>query len=373
MKYYIIAGEASGDLHGANLIKAIQREDKDAEFRIWGGDQMQATGAYLVSHYKEMAFMGFVGVIKNIFKIIRRISFCKKDIKQYQPDALIFIDYSGFNLRIAKWAKPFNFRKFYYISPQVWASRSGRIKLIKATIDKMFCILPFEKEFYAKHQYEVEYVGHPLVDVIAQFEPDPHFEKKHLLDNRPIIALLPGSRKQEIKSVLAIMASIIPKYQQYQFIVACAPSISDNIYKELLQDYTEVDVGLVRNKTYELLYRAFAAIVTSGTATLETALFDVPQVVVYKGSALNYAIAKKVIQVDYISLVNLISEKEVVKELIQDVFNERTLESELEKLIDGPARFTILENYKKLKTLLGEPGAASKTAKSIVQLTPSKQ
>lgn len=367
MKYYIIAGEASGDLHGANLIRAIQEIDSNSEFRVWGGNKMESTGAKLVAHYKEMAFMGFVGVLKNISKILNRIAFCKRDISHYKPDALIFIDYSGFNLRIAKWAKSYNFKKFYYISPQVWASRPGRIKIIKDTIDQMFCILPFEKEFYAQHNFDVEFVGHPLVDEIGQFIPNENFRHDNQLDDRPIVALLPGSRNQELKAVLPVMASIISEFKDYQFVIACAPSINDEVYSDILMASKNSKIQLIRNQTYDLLYHAYSAIVTSGTATLETAMLNVPQVVVYKGSVINYTIAKMVITVNYISLVNHISKKEIVKELIQNDFNVESLKNELAAIMDNSKRQNIINGYSHLKELLGTPGAPSRTAQLITQ------
>jgi len=370
MKYYVIAGEASGDLHGSNLIKAIKTKDSSAEFRVWGGDKMAATGASMASHYKEMSFMGFVGLISNIFKVFQKISFCKKDIQAYQPDAIIFIDFSGFNLRIAEWANHLSTKRFYYISPQVWASRSGRIEKIKTHIDKMFCILPFEKELYKKHGLDVEYVGHPLMDEINKFKANPDFTLNNKLDNRPIIALLPGSRKQEIKSVLSTMLGVIQSYTDYQFVIAGAPSIDHSIYNSILSDLNiDNEITIVKEATYDLLSNAHAAIVTSGTATLETAIFNVPQVVVYKGSAINYWIARQIINVDYISLVNLISDKEIVKELIQGDMNARNIKIELDYILSGANREKQLKEYKKLQAQLGGEGAAEKVAEGIVAST----
>jgi lipid-A-disaccharide synthase len=281
MKYYIIAGEASGDLHASNLMKALQVEDAKADFRFWGGDLMQSVGGTLVKHYKERAFMGFGEVIMNLRKILGFISFCKKDIAQYKPDHVIFIDNSGFNLRIAKWAKKQGFRTDYYISPQVWASRAGRVEAIKRDIDAMFVILPFEEAFYKKYNYKVNFVGHPLIDAIADRTSidERSFRTKHNLDDKPIIALLPGSRKQEITKMLSVMLKMAPKFTDFQFVIAGAPSQEYQFYKTFI---TNKSVKFVDNKTYDLLSISYAALVTSGTATLEAALFKVPQVVCYK-------------------------------------------------------------------------------------------
>jgi len=281
MKYYIIAGEASGDLHGANLMKALKEKDTEAQFRFWGGDLMEAQGGTQVMHFKKRSFMGFLEVIFNIGTALRNIKHCKQDIEDYKPDALIFIDYSGFNLRIAKWAKPMGFKTHYYITPQVWASRESRVKAIKRDIDHMYVILPFVKDFYeTKHNYPVHFVGHPLIDAIASRETlDVNaFIAKYNLDERPVILLLPGSRKQEIKKMLSVMLSIVDDFPEYQFIIGGAPSQETSFYKSIIQD---TSVNFIDNKTYDLLSIANAALVTSGTATLETALFKVPQVVCY--------------------------------------------------------------------------------------------
>ena len=326
MKYYIIAGEASGDLHGANLIKALKDQDKNADVRCWGGDLMQQAGGSLVKHYKELAFMGFLEVILNLNAIFKNIKFCKQDIEIFQPDAIIFIDYSGFNLRIAKWAKKNNFRTNYYISPQIWASREGRIEKIKSTIDHMYVILPFEKEFYeTKHNFPVNFVGHPLLDAISN-RPELNeatFRSANNIDSKkPIIALLPGSRKQEVQKMLSQMLSLTNDFSQYEFVIAGAPSLDKEFYATFLKD---TNVKFIQNKTYDLLSFSRAALVTSGTATLETALFKVPQVVCYKANGISYQIAKRIITLEYISLVNLIMKKEVVKELIQDDFTKQNL------------------------------------------------
>jgi len=367
MKYYIIAGEASGDLHGSNLIKALKNQDKNAEIRCWGGDLMQQAGGNLVMHYKELAFMGFLEVLFNLNAIFKNIKFCKQDIEEFQPDAIIFIDYSGFNLRIAKWAKEHNFRTNYYISPQIWASREGRIAKIKATVDHMYVILPFEKEFYEKkHNYPVNFVGHPLLDAIAK-RPDLNetsFRTTNGIDaNKPVIALLPGSRKQEVQKMLTLMLSLTEDFRDYEFVIAGAPSLDKEFYTTFLHD---ANVKFIQNKTYDLLTISTAALVTSGTATLETALFKIPQVVCYKANWISYQIAKRIITLDYISLVNLIMQREVVKELIQDEFNKQNLKKELLLILDGEAREKQLASYNELITKLGGSGASSMAASLII-------
>lgn len=372
MKYYLIAGEASGDLHGANLMKALKEEDAAADFRFWGGDLMAAQGGTIVKHYKQLAFMGFVEVLFNLKTILKNISFCKKDITLYQPDVIIFIDYPGFNLRIAKWAKAENFKTHYYISPQIWAWKENRIKGIKASIDQMYVILPFEKEFYeAKHHFPVHFVGHPLLDAIQDKKPvDPvQFKKQYGLDKRPIIALLPGSRKQEITKMLSLMLQAAASFPEYQFVIAGAPSQEKSLYEAFTTQQT--NVHLLENKTYDLLSVATAALVTSGTATLETALFKVPQVVCYKGSRISYEIAKRIITLKYISLVNLILDKQVVTELIQTDCNPTTIAAQLLKVLEGPERNQQFEDYHALETKLGGAGASKKTARLIIKnVTP---
>ena len=368
MKYYIIAGEASGDLHGSNLIKALRMTDEHAEIRCWGGDLMQQAGGTLVKHYKEAAFMGFLEVLLNLGTISKNLSFCKKDIAAFQPDVIIFIDYSGFNLRIAKWAKQAGFKTHYYISPQIWASREGRIKKIKRDIDQMYVILPFEKEFYEKkHHYPVHFVGHPLIDAINAMPlmGSEEFRQKNQLDpDKPIIALLPGSRKQEIHNMLNVMLALIPDFEGYQFVIAGAPSLDKEEYETQMGNK---DVKLVYNQTYDLLQNAYAGLVTSGTATLETALFKVPQVVCYKGNWISYQIAKKIITLDFISLVNLIMDKEVVKELIQSELTVKNLRNELTKILEGPQREAQLEAYEDLQKRLGGKGASQKAAQLITE------
>tara|TARA_A100000171_G_scaffold47762_1_gene54264 strand:+ start:52361 stop:53482 length:1122 start_codon:yes stop_codon:yes gene_type:complete len=364
MKYYLLAGEASGDLHGSNLMKALFKEDPDAEIRFWGGDLMQEVGGTLVTHYKERAFMGFSEVVFNLGKIFKFIAQCKNDIEAFNPDALIFIDNSGFNLRIAKWAKPKGFSTHYYISPQVWASRASRVKTIKATIDHMYVVLPFVEDFYKQYDYPVYFVGHPLIDAIAnRVQVDPvRFKTENNLDERPIIALLPGSRKQEINKMLSVMLSVVSDFPDYQFIIAGAPSQDALFYESFV---TENNVKFISNKTYDILSMASAALVTSGTATLETALFKVPQVVCYKGSTISYQIAKRIITLKYISLVNLISDKEVVKELIQGELNAKNLKKELTHILDEYQRAKLFLDYYDLEQELGGKGASEKTAQLI--------
>lgn len=368
MKYYIIAGEASGDLHGSNLIKALRNKDVNAEIRCWGGNLMQAAGGTLVKHYKEMAFMGFIEVVMNLNAIFKNIKFCKDDIATFDPDVIIFIDYSGFNLRIAKWAKQQNYRTNYYISPQIWASREGRIKNLKRDIDSMYVILPFEKEFYGKkHDFPVHFVGHPLIDAISNRDQvdENTFRMENYLDNaKPIITLLPGSRKQEVHKMLQLMLSITNDFPNYNFVIGGAPSLDVDFYNPFLNDS---NIRFVANKTYDLLNISHAALVTSGTATLETALFKVPQVVCYKANWLSYQIAKRIITLKFISLVNLIMNKEVVKELIQDDLNTKNLRKELTKILSGEGRENQLKAYDLLEKKLGGKGASEKAASLIVE------
>jgi lipid-A-disaccharide synthase len=377
MKYYIIAGEASGDLHGSNLIRELKKLDTTASIRCWGGDKMQEAGGELVKHYRELAFMGFTEVLMNLRTIFRNLKFCREDILQYKPDAVILIDYPGFNLRMAKWAKQQGLKVIYYISPQVWAWKENRVKMMKQCIDKMLVILPFEKDYFKnKWNWEVEYVGHPLVEVIDQFragsqEPGVRDLETEATTSQltthhlPLIALLPGSRKQEILKKLPVMLEVSKHFPEHQFVVAQAPAVSDNFYKLFTERYPNVSIE--NNKTYDLLMQADAALVTSGTATLETALFAVPEVVCYKGSPISYQIAKRVIKVKYISLVNLIMDKLVVKELIQDKMTVENLKTELSELLTNNERIAALQkDYADLKKLLSEGGNASaKSAHSI--------
>ena len=375
MKYYIIAGEASGDLHGSNLIKELKKLDASAIIRCWGGDKMQQAGGDLVKHYRDLAFMGFWEVLKNIFTILRNLKFCKKDIELFQPDTLILIDYPGFNLRIAKWAKKKGLRIIYYISPQVWAWKENRVKMMKQTIDKMIVILPFEKNYFKnKWNWEVEYVGHPLVEVVESRQSTVNSLK---FSDKTIIALLPGSRKQEILKKLPVMLEVSKVFPSYQFIVAKAPGVNDNFYSSLLSSYN--NVSAVSGKTYDLLMQAKAALVTSGTATLETALFGVPEVVCYKGSFLSYEIGRRLVKVKFISLVNLIMDKLVVKELIQHDMNVKNLLHELHELLTNEQRILQLKkDYGDLKNLLSEKGpdgyrdASAKAAQLIFDFTSGK-
>jgi len=389
MKYYLIAGEASGDLHGSNLIKELKKLDTGADIRCWGGDLMQQAGAVLVKHYKDHAFMGFAEVVMNMRTIMHNLKLCKEDIQQFQPDVLVLINYSGFNLRIAEWAKPQGFKIVFYISPQVWAWKEGRVKKMKHSIDKMLVVLPFEKDYYKnKWNWNVEYVGHPLVQVIDNYKAE-HFQQalalpvseetsivhpstskiQHPTSN--IVALLPGSRKQEILKKLPIMLEVSRSFPQYEFIVAKAPGQEDNFYEEMLKPYT--NVSSVR-ETYNLLLHAKAALVTSGTATLETALFGVPEVVCYKGSNISYQIAKRLIKVKYISLVNLIMNKLVVRELIQNDLNIKNLERELSTILTDEEKIREIKNdYAALKKLLSEGGNASANAAKSIYILLAKE
>ena len=365
MKYYIIAGEASGDLHASNLMKSIIKKDSSAEFRFWGGDLMtEVAGFSPVKHYKDLAFMGFLEVAKNLGTILKNIKFCKEDIKNYQPDVLILVDYPGFNLRIAEFAKDLGIKVIYYISPQLWAWKEGRVEKIRKFVDEMLVILPFEKDFYKKHHVDAHFVGHPLLDAISNL-PEIHidyFKKKHHLNDKEIIALLPGSREQEVTKMLELMLSVRGHFQEYQFVIAGAPSLP----KEFYQKYVDENVHFVSNKTYDLLRCSKAALVTSGTATLETALLNIPEVVCYKSSKISYEIGKRVVKnIKYISLVNLIMDKEVVKELIQSKLTTENLVHELQ-LVLHENRAKILSDYKDLKRILGDSGASEVAANIIV-------
>lgn len=357
MKYYIIAGEASGDLHGSNLIKEIIKADPEADIRCWGGDKMEESGATLVKHYRDLAFMGFAEVIKNLPAILKNFSFCKKDVAAFQPDVVILIDYPGFNLRMAKWTHEHHYKTVYYISPQIWAWKENRIKAIKKYVDKMLVILPFEKEFYSKWHFPVTYVGHPLVDVIENFKNNHREIKKE----SHTIALLPGSRKQEIKTKLPVMLEASKNFPEYTFVVAKAPGMDERFYEEFLKNYKNVQTA--SDNTYAVLMQSSAALVTSGTATLETALFGVPEIVCYKGSAISYEIAKRLIKLKYISLVNLIMDKEVVKELIQHDLTTDNITFYLKEILNNNQKKEQLQqDYTLLKDLLSKGGYASKNA-----------
>ena len=375
MRYYIIAGEASGDLHASNLMSELKKVDSSAQFRCWGGDLMQKQGGELVKHYRDLAFMGFIEVLANLKTILGNIKFCKKDIDTFKPDAIILIDYPGFNLRIAEYAHQKGLKVFYYISPQVWAWHQSRVKKMKQVIDHLFVILPFEKDFFKEHQMEVDFVGHPLLDAIDNHSVNSLndvnvFKETIAVSNKPIIALLPGSRKQEIKTVLPIMLSIVDAYPDYKFIIAGVNSQSKQFYKEIIG---EKPVEIVYNQTYNLLQTAKAALVTSGTATLETALFGVPQVVCYKGSVISFAIAKRFVKVKYISLVNLIMDKQIVTELIQNDLTTNRLKEEFEKItLNNEYLNHLREDYNDLKIKLGGKGASANTAKLITAYLSKK-
>ena len=391
MKYYIISGEASGDLHASNLMKELRKLDANFDFRCWGGDLMQAAGGTLVKHYRDLAFMGFAEVIQNIGTIFKNISFCKQDIAAYKPDVLILVDYPGFNLRIAKWARQQGLKIVYYISPQIWAWKESRIHSIKKNVDKMLVILPFEKDFYARWNFEAEYVGHPLIEVVDAFQRSQKAGQKSIVESRMsskstispmfddqsasisndsvgIIALLPGSRQQEILKKLPIMLQVATHFPAYQFVVAKAPGLPAAFYDDLLSPFK--NVTSVSNRTYELLSQSEAALVTSGTATLETALFAVPEVVCYMGNKISYHIARRLIKIKYICLVNLIMDKEVVKELIQDELTVENLVRELTLLLsDENKKAELQREYALLRELLSAGGHASaNAAKSIYQM-----
>ncbi len=368
-KLYIIAGEASGDLHGSNLMKAILEEDSSVQFRFWGGDRMIGVSQNCVKHIKELAFMGFVEVLMNIRTILGNIQYCKNDILSFKPDAIVLIDYPGFNLRIAEWAKSQGIPVHYYISPQVWAWKESRVKKIKASVDHMYVILPFEKDFYKRHNMEVEYVGHPLIDAIENFKRDESdtitsFRERHgIQPDKPIIALLPGSRSQEIKVKLPIMLEAAKKYKEdYQIVIAGAPTRDEAFYRQFSSD-TVISL----NETYALLSNADYALVTSGTATLETALFGVPEVVCYKGSKISYLIARSLIKIKYISLVNLIMDHEIVKELIQDECNAKNIRHELDRLMREEVNHLMKDQFNDLRNKLGEGGASAKVARSLLK------
>ena len=367
MKYYIIAGEASGDLHASNLIAEIKKKDKRAVFRGWGGDLMKAQGVELVKHYRMTAYMGFVEVAVNLRKVLGNIAQCKKDIVDYQPDAIILVDYPGFNLRIADFAHQKGFKVFYYISPQVWAWKRRRVRRIKKTVDRMLVIFPFEEEFYKEYGVDVTYVGNPLLDEMAKFgtaNRSMFLRRNNLGEKREIIALLPGSREQEVRRMLPTMLKVIPNFTEYQFVIAGVSSIWKDFYQKIMGN---TDVFLVMDQTYELLQNSSAAVVTSGTATLETALFTVPEVVCYKANHFSYLIAKWLIRVKYISLVNLVMDKEVVKELIQGALIEQSIKKELDLLLhNGKRQRQILEDYDELRERLGSEGASEKAASVII-------
>ena len=373
MKYYIIAGEASGDLHASNLVAEIRKKDKKAEFRGFGGDLMKAQGVDLVKHYRLMAYMGFVEVAVNLRKVLGNIAQCKQDMLDYQPDVVILVDYPGFNLRMAKFAHEKGFKVIYYISPQIWAWKRRRVNKIKASVDKMLVILPFEEEFYKQYGVDVTYVGNPLLDELAKFgtaNRSIFLRRNSLGEKREIIALLPGSRKQEVKRMLPVMLKMVPRFPDYQFVVAGVSSLDNDLYKQIMGN---TDAFFVENQTYELLQNSSAALVTSGTATLEAALFTVPEVVCYKATGFSYLLAKWMIKVKYISLVNLVMDREAVKELIQNDLTEDNLAVELDQLLHNSKRQRqLLEDYEELKDRLGNAGASEKAAEGIVNQLKQK-
>jgi lipid-A-disaccharide synthase len=370
MKYYLVAGEASGDLHGANLIKALKEKDSQANFRYFGGNLMEAEGGTLVKHYASMAYMGFVEVALNLRTILQNMKACKKDIKAWQPDVLILIDFPGFNLKIAEFAKSLGLMVCFYISPKVWAWNQKRVYKIKQVVDHLFCILPFEVNFYRQFDMQVDYVGNPLLDAVASFKPNPDFLKQNNLEGKKIIALLPGSRKQEISRLLPEMIKLAQRFMEYEFVIAGAPSF-DMIYYQQYLDGAQLPI--IFNATYDILHHAEAAVVASGTAVLETALFNVPQVAVYKANLLMVVIARAFLKIKYITLVNLILNEPAIKELIQEDCNTAKLTDELTLLLHNPAYNTqMLQKYKHLHRLMGTPGASAKAAALIINYASKK-
>jgi lipid-A-disaccharide synthase len=365
MRYYIITGEASGDLHASNLMQELRKTDPGAEFRCWGGDLMQAAGGVLVKHYRDLAYMGFVEVVMNIRAVMKNLRFCKEDILRFKPDAIILVDYPGFNLRIADFAHRKGFKVIYYISPQVWAWKKSRVYGIRKNVDKMLVILPFEQEFYRHYNYEVDFTGHPLLDIVNRpsvYLDADAFRNDNQLSGKPIIALLPGSRKQEIRRMLSIMAALSGRFPGYEFVIAGAPSIDPSFYRQVTGPDQPV---ILFGQTHELLRHAHAALVTSGTATLETALFGVPQVVCYRGGSVSYAIARRIVDVKFISLVNLVMDRQVVKELIQGDLTAKNLEKELNAILDEGNRSRIISEYDLLRDKLGGEGASQRAASAI--------
>ena len=363
MKYYLISGEASGDLHASNLMRSLKQEDSEMEVRAWGGDLMEAQGATLVKHYKELAFMGFLEVVMNLRIILNNLAFCKKDVLEFQPDLLILVDYPGFNMRVAKFAKQHNIPVYYYVSPQVWAWKKNRVYDIKKYVTKLYTILPFEKDFYKQFDCEVEYLCHPLLDAVFNYKNELKVEANHWKqEGRPLIALLPGSREQELNKMLLKMIEVEKQFPNCDFVIAGVDALGKDFYHSFLK---HSNIRVVFNKTYELFDEADAALVSSGTATLETALFNVPQVVCYQTSWFSFKIAQLLVAIKYISLVNLISDKEVVKELIQDDLTIANMVAELKKILSPAHKTHMLNQYTELRTLLGGEGASERVAKSI--------
>ena len=369
MKYYLIAGERSGDLHGSHLIKELKLQDASAEIRCWGGDLMERAGGSLVVHYKDLSFMGFWEVFTNLLTIKKYLDYCKKDLLEYQPDVVVLIDYPGFNLRIAEFAHKSQLKVCYFISPKLWAWNRKRAAKIKRHVDRMYAILPFEKQFYQQYEYQVNYVGNPLVDTINNFQTPPDFIHTLQTGARPVIAVLPGSRRQEIKHMLEVMLALVPDFPQYKFVVAAVDNIPADFYRNA---HRLNDVTIVTNKAYELLSVASVAVVTSGTASLETALFDVPQVVCYKTSWLTYWIGRVLIKVPYLSLVNLIARKMVVPELIQNEFRKEKITKHLKELLEESESLKSQQaGYRKVRIMLGNKKASQETARLIVDFLQS--
>lgn len=370
MKYYLIAGEASGDLHASNLIKGLKKFDRKAGFRFFGGDLMaEAAGTDPVKHYRNMAFMGVVDVVANIRTIGKNLNLCKTDILQWHPDVVILVDYAGFNLRIAQFAKENNLRVFYYISPKVWAWKKSRITRLRDYVDKLFVIFPFEVDYFRQNRLEAEFYGNPLMDAVAGFKNKEHdqgaFRRDNGLDERPVVALLSGSRKHEIMRCLPEMLPAVTKFPGYQFVIAGAPAIDRGFYRRFTEGY---DVRLVSGKTYDLLNIASAAVVTSGTATLETAIFRVPQVVVYKTGGLQYHIGKHIVKIRFFSLVNLIAGKEVVKELLQLNLEKRII-AELDRILNEKEyRAAMVREYDNIIESLDEPGGSERVAARMTEI-----
>jgi lipid-A-disaccharide synthase len=378
MRYYLIAGEASGDLHGSNLMKELAINDPDAEFRFFGGDLMQNVGGELVKHYREMAFMGILDVLMNIKTIKRNMEFCKKDLLKFHPDVLILIDYPGFNLRIADFAKQNNIKVYYYISPKLWAWKEYRVKKVKAFVDEMFTIFPFETEFYAKHNFKVRYVGNPLMDSLEIYQDSAQkkevFFEKNKLDNRPVVAILSGSRIKEIKRILPVMVKATEGLAEFQFVVAGVKTIDKKVYNKIIGDRK---IALIFDQTYDLLNHSYTAIVASGTAALETALFNVPQVVLYKvegGLFIDFIMRNFVLKTNWVSLPNIILQKMAVLELLQKDMTLRKVRNELEKLLyDYEHREKIVKDYRRLRSLIGKSGCSKRAAEKMLEILDSKR
>ena len=370
MRYFIIAGEQSGDLHGSNLVRELLRKDTEAVISCWGGDMMQSAGAELLMHYRRTAFMGFVEVAKNLGSIRKLFSLCRQQITSFKPDTVILIDYPGFNLRIAEFAKKSGLKVFYYISPKLWAWNEGRVKKVKKYVDRMYIIFPFEVDFYMKHGVEAVYMGNPLLDETAKrlraIPAESEIRKSLGLEEIPVIAMLAGSRKSEVRQILPRMLKVVQDFPGYQFVLAGVKNLPEDLYNGIIKDYP---VKLVRDKTYEILYISEAALVKSGTATLEAALIGVPEVVCYRGDFISMIIAWTLVKVKYISLVNLIAGYEAVRELIQYSLNRKNLVHELKALLPGGSkREKVLMDYARVKQILGPEGASERVASDMVQV-----